>query len=143
MAKKGKSNKKQGVTLERAHPNACRWPLGDPKHPDFRFCGQPADGSRPYCQHHASIAYLPRSHQQIRLLGAVERNQERGDDKTYVAAEQIAPEVIERPQGEQPRAFSRTLARGTINRPELRDDIFSTTVGAALPAGCSEMRKAS
>jgi GcrA cell cycle regulator len=35
----------------------CRWPIGDPDTSDFTFCGQPADGSRPYCEGHARVAY--------------------------------------------------------------------------------------
>ena len=29
--------------------NDCRWPIGDPKHPDFHFCGAPKLPGRPYC----------------------------------------------------------------------------------------------
>jgi GcrA cell cycle regulator len=35
--------------------NTCRWPLGDPRDSDFRFCGRPgADFSakKPYCPDH-------------------------------------------------------------------------------------------
>ena len=60
MSKKISSAKNgPGVTLDRVHHNACRWPLGDPKLPDFHFCGEDVDGNRPYCLHHAKIAYLP------------------------------------------------------------------------------------
>src|SRR5262249_2436926 len=31
-------------------PEACRWPCGDPGHPDFHFCGDPV-AKRPYCEH--------------------------------------------------------------------------------------------
>ncbi len=38
---------------------ACRWPIGDPTHGDFAYCGlTPADG-RPYCAGHCRIAYRP------------------------------------------------------------------------------------
>ena len=30
----------------------CRWPIGDPKEPDFGFCGSPADFGKPYCDEH-------------------------------------------------------------------------------------------
>jgi GcrA cell cycle regulator len=33
-------------------PGDCRWPLGDPLAPDFRFCCAPAVENRPYCGHH-------------------------------------------------------------------------------------------
>jgi hypothetical protein len=36
---------------------SCRWPMGDPSSPDFRYCGAPSiPGSEPmYCQKHAAI----------------------------------------------------------------------------------------
>lgn len=36
-------------------PDACRFPIGDPGHKDFGFCGHPARGS--YCEHHRSVVY--------------------------------------------------------------------------------------
>ncbi len=39
----------------------CKWPIGDPGHPDFHFCGRKADTGIPYCAHHARIAYQPAS----------------------------------------------------------------------------------
>jgi GcrA cell cycle regulator len=42
-------------TTLKAH--MCRWPIGDPDDAGFSFCGQPAEGSRPYCQGHARLAY--------------------------------------------------------------------------------------
>jgi GcrA cell cycle regulator len=38
-------------------PEACRWPCGDPGHPDFHFCGDPV-AKRPYCEHRHSMAYM-------------------------------------------------------------------------------------
>src|SRR5262245_50689992 len=37
-------------------PETCRWPHGDPRHPDFHFCGRPAAG--PYCEQHHTLAYM-------------------------------------------------------------------------------------
>jgi GcrA cell cycle regulator len=38
----------------------CRWPLGDPASPEFRYCGAKMQvGLGPYCTHHARIAYQP------------------------------------------------------------------------------------
>jgi hypothetical protein len=36
-------------------PEACRWPYGDPRHPDFHFCGSPV-GAKPYCERHRIMA---------------------------------------------------------------------------------------
>jgi len=35
----------------------CVWPVGDPKSPEFHFCGQPAEGRSPYCVDHRKKAY--------------------------------------------------------------------------------------
>jgi len=34
-------------------PNHCRWPIGDPKHKDFGYCGHPRLAGHPYCEPHA------------------------------------------------------------------------------------------
>jgi DNA-binding transcriptional regulator YiaG len=36
---------------------ACRWPCGDPRHPDFYFCSNPV-AEKPYCDHHRAMAYM-------------------------------------------------------------------------------------
>lgn len=38
---------------------SCRWPIGDPQHPDFHFCGKTKVPGLPYCEHHARRAYQP------------------------------------------------------------------------------------
>ncbi len=35
----------------------CKWPIGDPLHDDFHFCGHDADDKDPYCKFHAKRAY--------------------------------------------------------------------------------------
>jgi GcrA cell cycle regulator len=48
------------VTLLELRESMCRWPLGDPMTPEFRFCGAKSPiGSGPYCAYHASVAYQP------------------------------------------------------------------------------------
>ena len=50
----------QRVTIMELRESMCRWPLGDPSSPDFRYCGSDAPvGCGPYCSHHANIAYQP------------------------------------------------------------------------------------
>lgn len=46
------------VDLARLPAHACRWPIGDPREPDFGFCGRPVD-ARPYCDAHRRRAYRP------------------------------------------------------------------------------------
>jgi GcrA cell cycle regulator len=48
------------VTLMELRESTCRWPMGDPTTPEFRFCGGKSPvGGGPYCAHHARIAYQP------------------------------------------------------------------------------------
>jgi GcrA cell cycle regulator len=48
------------VTLMELRESMCRWPMGDPTTPEFRFCGGPSPvGGGPYCAHHARVAYQP------------------------------------------------------------------------------------
>ena len=47
------------VTIMDLRESMCRWPMGDPTSPEFRFCGGRAITGLPYCTHHAQIAYQP------------------------------------------------------------------------------------
>ena len=54
------SEERRGATravLSLAPGQECRFPIGDPKHPDFHFCcAKPAHNS-PYCERHDEIVY--------------------------------------------------------------------------------------
>jgi GcrA cell cycle regulator len=45
------------VTITQLRENMCRWPLGDPLTPEFRYCGTKCDTSTPYCLPHGRMAY--------------------------------------------------------------------------------------
>ncbi len=47
------------VTIVELREAMCRWPLGDPTSPEFRYCGSPSPGAGPYCAHHGKLAYQP------------------------------------------------------------------------------------
>jgi len=54
------------VNPPRAHtggpaPRVCCWPFGEPRQPDFRFCGAVNEQGRPYCPQHVALAYIRRS----------------------------------------------------------------------------------
>ena len=49
----------EGVTIMELRESTCRWPLGDPTTPEFRYCGARVVEGPPYCSHHAQIAYQP------------------------------------------------------------------------------------
>jgi GcrA cell cycle regulator len=52
-----KDAKPGGATILNLTDRMCRWPIGDPKQPGFRFCGKPSAANLPYCAEHAAIAY--------------------------------------------------------------------------------------
>jgi GcrA cell cycle regulator len=39
----------------------CKWPIGEVGAADFAFCARARFGERPYCAHHAALAYAPGS----------------------------------------------------------------------------------
>jgi GcrA cell cycle regulator len=45
------------VTITELRDNMCRWPLGDPLAPEFRYCGTRCDPADPYCLPHGRMAY--------------------------------------------------------------------------------------
>ncbi|TAL01038.1 MAG: global cell cycle regulator GcrA-like protein [Rhodospirillaceae bacterium] len=45
-------------TLTDLSSQTCRWPIGDPKHEDFRFCGKAVVPGKPYCSEHCAAAYV-------------------------------------------------------------------------------------
>jgi GcrA cell cycle regulator len=47
------------VTITDLREHMCRWPLGDPTTPEFRFCGARSGDIGPYCSGHARMAYQP------------------------------------------------------------------------------------
>lgn len=49
----------RNLTLIQLSERTCKWPLGDPLSPDFRFCGNHSGDASPYCQYHARIAFQP------------------------------------------------------------------------------------
>lgn len=49
------------AAIEDRGVDACQWPIGDPRSPAFRFCGDARrDDGTSYCAHHHGIAYVPR-----------------------------------------------------------------------------------
>lgn len=45
------------LPLEKLTERTCKWPIGDPGHPDFHFCGHTSLDGLPYCRYHAGVAY--------------------------------------------------------------------------------------
>lgn len=51
------SKRIEGIAVTKAGERHCRWPIGDPRSPEFRFCGCNTYESLPYCVDHARVAY--------------------------------------------------------------------------------------
>lgn len=49
----------QRCSLLELSDSKCHWPVGDPGHPDFYFCGGNAVPTLPYCAYHCRMAYQP------------------------------------------------------------------------------------
>jgi GcrA cell cycle regulator len=47
------------VTIVELKEAMCKWPLGDPTTPEFRYCGIQTQSEGPYCVHHGRMAYQP------------------------------------------------------------------------------------
>lgn len=48
------------VTILELRESMCKWPMGDPQAPEFRYCGADAPiGEGPYCKFHHRVAYQP------------------------------------------------------------------------------------
>jgi GcrA cell cycle regulator len=47
------------VTILQLSDKTCKWPIGDPGHEEFCFCGHTPRDSAPYCEYHARLAYQP------------------------------------------------------------------------------------
>ncbi|MDX9689199.1 MAG: gcrA cell cycle regulator family protein [Proteobacteria bacterium] len=51
------AKRSEGIPVTKAGERHCRWPIGDPRSPDFRFCGCEVHEGLPYCVEHARVAY--------------------------------------------------------------------------------------
>ena len=49
----------KGTSLLVLTERMCKWPFGDPKKPDFHFCGKAVDVTMTYCPEHRALAYTP------------------------------------------------------------------------------------
>ena len=47
------------ISLLDLTPTSCRWPSGNPREPDFSFCGASSLDGSPYCPFHTRLAYIP------------------------------------------------------------------------------------
>lgn len=48
------------LTIQELDTHTCRWPIGDPQSPQFRYCGAPTEPGQVYCGPCCQKAYLPK-----------------------------------------------------------------------------------
>ncbi len=66
-----------GVALLDLTERMCKWPIGDPREPDFTFCGHPIRPGTPYCPPHAAMAYQSSSRSRNAAAAAAHANEDR------------------------------------------------------------------
>ncbi len=49
-----------GIGLTELDNHTCRWPIGDPRDENFRFCGKKVKTGQTYCEEHSEVAYVKR-----------------------------------------------------------------------------------
>jgi len=49
-----------GDAVRSLEAGQCRFPIGDPAKPDFRFCCRPCEGESVYCAEHSAAAFTPK-----------------------------------------------------------------------------------
>ncbi|MEN3794509.1 GcrA family cell cycle regulator [Fulvimarina sp. MAC3] len=54
------------LTLVQLTERTCKWPVGDPMHDDFHFCGNSSRDSSPYCEFHAKLAFQAVERRRVR-----------------------------------------------------------------------------
>jgi len=59
--KSKKTQKKNTLGLMDLKNDMCHWPMGDPRDPDFSFCGAKTVNGKPYCLRHCTDAYNVKS----------------------------------------------------------------------------------
>ena len=45
------------LSIAQLTSDTCRFPIGDPKHDDFHYCGHTSPASRVYCEYHSRVAF--------------------------------------------------------------------------------------
>ena len=55
----------KGVPMTELTQRMCRWPIGDPKEADFKFCGSSSVAGLPYCDGHSKMAYQTSSRARV------------------------------------------------------------------------------
>jgi GcrA cell cycle regulator len=69
-----------GISLLELTEKTCRYPHGDPKAAEFKFCGAPSLPGLPYCPYHSAVAYQITAKREIAEPVERERPEEEESD---------------------------------------------------------------
>lgn len=85
-----------GVALVDLTERMCKWPYGDPKEPDFSFCGRAIRQGTPYCPEHAAMAYQTSSRNRNSPAAAIanDKDEVEADAAVEVADDDDDEEVV-------------------------------------------------
>lgn len=56
------------LTIQELDTHTCRWPIGDPQSPQFRYCGAATEPGQVYCGPCSQKAYLPKENKKKTTL---------------------------------------------------------------------------
>ena len=60
---------RRGVGMTGLNERMCKWPVGDPRTPEFHFCGVSVQLGTSYCDAHRQVAYQRRDREKPILRG--------------------------------------------------------------------------
>jgi GcrA cell cycle regulator len=60
------------LSILEINATTCRWPIGDPRKPDFGYCGHPTKSGSAYCDGHHAVAYRPADSEEALLADMAE-----------------------------------------------------------------------
>lgn len=80
-----------GLSIMDLTERTCRWPVGDPKNGDFRYCGHGIQPGEQYCSQHAAIAFqAPQSRREQEQQRAAQLVQHAAQHAAQKAADEAA-----------------------------------------------------
>lgn len=80
-----------GLSIMDLTERTCRWPVGDPKSGDFRYCGHSIQPGEQYCAQHAAIAFqAPQSRREQEQQRAAQLVQHAAQHAAQKAADEAA-----------------------------------------------------
>lgn len=90
------AKQKEHITILDLTDRICRWPTGDPKKADFRFCGHPVERGMRYCAKHRELAYQNPNKKKEEEEELQRQAQERAQAETQAEAQDSSGSKVEK-----------------------------------------------